>query len=298
MEPSPRPIYLSPRIILTPQGMLSCSPQCTSVLSFICFSHRGTIKRSLLLNWVWCNLFFKERVEYPKNCHKSSLRGLNPSSDQYCTVIFLATWCGMRMMTILFVFAWVLTRRGTQTRRCQGDCGCEQKYKWHRLLAYNPDNDCAGIFMDWFLFPSCCVCRCDPLRRWSPSRLCHECHMCICATFRVIVLLPLFPTYCTRAWQRERLEKKGNEIIGSLLENLSCVHVSVTNDSRSEVSCLVSRNVPNRCSSEWMKTDKVKQLRIFFIINTSTRTYIWRMLLREEREPSVHSVSRIVFITV
>ncbi|XP_011871972.1 PREDICTED: uncharacterized protein LOC105564301 [Vollenhovia emeryi] len=52
----------------------------------------------------------------------------------------------------------------TQTNRCSGDCGCEQKYKWHRLLAYDPDNDCKGIFMDWFLFPSCCVCRCDPVR--------------------------------------------------------------------------------------------------------------------------------------
>ena len=51
----------------------------------------------------------------------------------------------------------------TQTNRCSGDCGCEQKYKWHRLLAYDPDNDCKGIFMDWFLFPSCCVCRCDPV---------------------------------------------------------------------------------------------------------------------------------------
>lgn len=51
----------------------------------------------------------------------------------------------------------------TQTNRCTGDCGCEQKYKWHRLLAYDPDNDCKGIFMDWFLFPSCCVCRCDPI---------------------------------------------------------------------------------------------------------------------------------------
>ncbi|XP_058814843.1 protein spaetzle 3 [Topomyia yanbarensis] len=50
----------------------------------------------------------------------------------------------------------------TQTSRCSGDCGCEQKYKWHRLLAYDPDNDCKGIFMDWFLFPSCCVCRCNP----------------------------------------------------------------------------------------------------------------------------------------
>lgn len=50
-----------------------------------------------------------------------------------------------------------------RTARCGGDCGCEQKYKWHRLLAYDPDNDCKGIFMDWFLFPSCCVCRCAPL---------------------------------------------------------------------------------------------------------------------------------------
>lgn len=49
------------------------------------------------------------------------------------------------------------------TKRCGGDCGCEQKYKWHRLLAYDPDNDCSGIFMDWFLFPSCCSCRCNPL---------------------------------------------------------------------------------------------------------------------------------------
>ncbi|CAG7721781.1 unnamed protein product [Allacma fusca] len=50
----------------------------------------------------------------------------------------------------------------TSTKRCTGDCTCEQKYKWHRLLAYEPDNDCRGIFMDWFLFPSCCVCRCNP----------------------------------------------------------------------------------------------------------------------------------------
>lgn len=48
----------------------------------------------------------------------------------------------------------------SKTLRCAGDCSCEQKYKWHRLLAYDPNNDCSGIFMDWFLFPSCCTCRC------------------------------------------------------------------------------------------------------------------------------------------
>jgi len=49
----------------------------------------------------------------------------------------------------------------SSTTRCSRDCSCEQKYKWHRLLAYDPNNDCSGIFMDWFLFPSCCVCRCS-----------------------------------------------------------------------------------------------------------------------------------------
>jgi len=49
----------------------------------------------------------------------------------------------------------------SSTLRCQRDCSCEQKYKWHRLLAYDPNNDCKGIFMDWFLYPSCCVCRCQ-----------------------------------------------------------------------------------------------------------------------------------------
>ncbi|XP_044740566.1 protein spaetzle 3-like [Chrysoperla carnea] len=52
--------------------------------------------------------------------------------------------------------------KNMKTARCKDDCECEQKYKWHRLLAYDPDNDCKGIFMDWFLFPSCCVCRCNP----------------------------------------------------------------------------------------------------------------------------------------
>ena len=49
----------------------------------------------------------------------------------------------------------------SRTLRCAGDCQCEQKYKWHRLLAYDPNNDCEGVFMDWFLFPSCCSCRCE-----------------------------------------------------------------------------------------------------------------------------------------
>jgi len=52
--------------------------------------------------------------------------------------------------------------QNVQTKRCSGDCSCEQKYKWHRLLSFDPEDDCKGIFMDWFLFPSCCVCKCTP----------------------------------------------------------------------------------------------------------------------------------------
>ncbi|XP_054268690.1 protein spaetzle 4-like [Macrosteles quadrilineatus] len=50
---------------------------------------------------------------------------------------------------------------------CRQGCRCEQQYRLHRLLAYDPNNDCRGIFSDWFKFPSCCVCRCYDL----PSEL-------------------------------------------------------------------------------------------------------------------------------
>lgn len=28
------------------------------------------------------------------------------------------------------------------------------------MLAYDPHNECRGIFSDWFRFPSCCICKC------------------------------------------------------------------------------------------------------------------------------------------
>ncbi|XP_026473126.1 protein spaetzle 4 isoform X2 [Ctenocephalides felis] len=43
---------------------------------------------------------------------------------------------------------------------CRQGCRCEQQYRLHRLLAYDPQNECRGIFSDWFRFPSCCVCKC------------------------------------------------------------------------------------------------------------------------------------------
>ncbi|KAJ0174418.1 hypothetical protein K1T71_009526 [Dendrolimus kikuchii] len=43
---------------------------------------------------------------------------------------------------------------------CREGCRCEQQYRLHRLLAYDPHNECRGIFADWFRFPACCVCKC------------------------------------------------------------------------------------------------------------------------------------------
>lgn len=43
---------------------------------------------------------------------------------------------------------------------CRDGCKCEQQYRLHRLLAFDPKNECRGIFADWFRFPGCCVCIC------------------------------------------------------------------------------------------------------------------------------------------
>lgn len=43
---------------------------------------------------------------------------------------------------------------------CRKGCRCEQQYRLHRLLAFDPSNECRGIFSDWFRFPSYCICKC------------------------------------------------------------------------------------------------------------------------------------------
>merc|ERR1712038_161860 len=43
---------------------------------------------------------------------------------------------------------------------CRKGCRCEQQYRLHRLLAFDPNNECRGIFSDWFRFPSNCICKC------------------------------------------------------------------------------------------------------------------------------------------
>ena len=43
---------------------------------------------------------------------------------------------------------------------CREGCKCEQQYRLHRLLAFDPKSECRGIFADWFRFPGSCACVC------------------------------------------------------------------------------------------------------------------------------------------
>lgn len=67
----------------------------------------------------------------------------------------------------LIYLSWITyfwsRRHENKQMYCRDGCRCEQQYRLHRLLAYDPNNECRGIFSDWFKFPSCCVCRCYDL---------------------------------------------------------------------------------------------------------------------------------------
>ncbi|MPC43004.1 hypothetical protein E2C01_036639 [Portunus trituberculatus] len=52
---------------------------------------------------------------------------------------------------------------------CRHGCRCEQQYRLHKLLAFDPTNECRGIFSDWFRFPSFCVCKCYNLHLFTSS---------------------------------------------------------------------------------------------------------------------------------
>ncbi|XP_017468892.1 PREDICTED: uncharacterized protein LOC108360931 [Rhagoletis zephyria] len=55
---------------------------------------------------------------------------------------------------------WEKCTQENRQMYCRDGCRCEQQYRLHRLLAYDPHNECRGIFSDWFRFPSCCICKC------------------------------------------------------------------------------------------------------------------------------------------
>lgn len=64
----------------------------------------------------------------------------------------------------------ICCRHENRQMYCRDGCRCEQQYRLHRLLAYDPNNECRGIFSDWFKFPSCCVCRCYDIELRVTSR--------------------------------------------------------------------------------------------------------------------------------
>jgi hypothetical protein len=72
-------------------------------------------------------------------------------------IIFL--W-GMSLAILFLMLISTIYRDENQQMFCRDGCRCEQQYRLHRLLAYDPRNECRGIFSDWFKFPSCCVCKC------------------------------------------------------------------------------------------------------------------------------------------
>ncbi|KAF7997759.1 hypothetical protein HCN44_009157 [Aphidius gifuensis] len=65
---------------------------------------------------------------------------------------------------------WEKCTHANKQMYCRDGCRCEQQYRLHRLLAYDPNNECRGIFSDWFKFPSCCVCRCYDIELRVTSR--------------------------------------------------------------------------------------------------------------------------------
>ncbi len=124
-----------------------------------------TEEGEILLSYSWCYTS-DELCEY---CLTFLLIRLDKIT--YLNFIgFLSSTFTLKIMLLMFFHSSTskcfppFDCRKSETKRCSNDCRCEQKYKWHRLLAYDPDNDCKGIFMDWFLFPSCCVCRCTPTK--------------------------------------------------------------------------------------------------------------------------------------
>lgn len=59
---------------------------------------------------------------------------------------------------------------------CRDGCRCEQQFRLHRLLAFDPRNECRGIFADWFRFPSCCVCICYDIGSPAPPPVAASAH--------------------------------------------------------------------------------------------------------------------------
>ncbi|XP_037710818.1 protein spaetzle 4 [Drosophila subpulchrella] len=110
---------------------------------------------------------FQDAMKQEPVAVASNLRGVNacPVKDEVVAPFWANNTRGEVLALLnLYPFEqyvhWEKCTHEFKQMFCRDGCRCEQQYRLHRLLAYDPHNECRGIFSDWFRFPSSCICKC------------------------------------------------------------------------------------------------------------------------------------------
>ncbi|CAG7719538.1 unnamed protein product [Allacma fusca] len=106
-------------------------------------------------------------ADAPQQIHRSDIKGVNacPVKEEVVAPYWANNTRGevLALLNLYPFEQYIHWEKCTFEHRqmyCREGCRCEQQYRLHRLLAFDPTNECRGIFSDWFRFPSCCVCKC------------------------------------------------------------------------------------------------------------------------------------------
>merc|ERR1711962_685197 len=106
----------------------------------------------------------EEELEEEITYHGDSINACDV--DETIEAPFWANNTGGKMLALLNLYPFEqyihieTCQSEMQEGLCRPGCRCEQQYRLHRLLAFDPNNECRGIFSDWFRFPSFCLCKC------------------------------------------------------------------------------------------------------------------------------------------
>ncbi|XP_026844681.1 protein spaetzle 4 [Drosophila persimilis] len=110
---------------------------------------------------------FQDAMKQEPVAVSSNMRGVNacPVKDEVVAPFWANNTRGevLALLNLYPFEQYVHWEKCTQEFKqmfCRDGCRCEQQYRLHRLLAYDPHNECRGIFSDWFRFPSSCICKC------------------------------------------------------------------------------------------------------------------------------------------
>ncbi|XP_034097742.1 protein spaetzle 4 [Drosophila albomicans] len=110
---------------------------------------------------------FQDAIKQEPVAVTSNMRGVNacPVKDEVVAPFWANNTRGEVLALLnLYPFEqyvhWEKCTHEFKQMFCRDGCRCEQQYRLHRLLAYDPHNECRGIFSDWFRFPSSCICKC------------------------------------------------------------------------------------------------------------------------------------------